>query len=461
MINDSQDIRVAHRLARSGLAFLQVLCGGLILCGLLSRATAEDKSAVPTSLGGISLFQLTTGFGEPTQIHPAIYQARSISNTTLVATSEGNVIIDTSLAQLAPLHKRILSQVNDLPVKAIILTHGHQDHTGGIGVWREPGTEVIAQRNFAKLLNYQGRLAPLFARRNSAQFNVANLRGVAKGNFGATIETTITFDESYTFRLGEVTFELYHTPGETEDHLSVWIPEYKAAFVGDNYYNSFPNVYSLRGTQPRSALDYVASLDKVLSWRPELVVPGHGEPIRGWDKINERLTRQRNAIQYVHDETVRGMNAGKDVYTLMQEIKLPPDLQVPEKYGSVAWSVRGIYEGYIGWFDGEAANMYAESPSEADAELVRLAGGPGKVALRADALLDEGRLVRSLRLANTALACEPRHELALRTRLAALEALLAKANNAIEQGWLRHAIRTTQTRIENLAKAETRLSKSD
>jgi alkyl sulfatase BDS1-like metallo-beta-lactamase superfamily hydrolase len=143
----------------------------------------------------------------------------------------------------------------------------------------------------------------------------------------------------------------------------VWVPRYKAAFVGDNLYDSFPNIYTLRGTQPRWALDYVAALNKVLELKPEIVLPSHGLPIMGSEKIVRRVTQYRDAIQYVHDATVAGMNAGKDVYSLMREVKLPPELDLGETYGKVAWSVRGIYEGYVGWFDRNPATMYSYSPA--------------------------------------------------------------------------------------------------
>jgi alkyl sulfatase BDS1-like metallo-beta-lactamase superfamily hydrolase len=159
--------------------------------------------------------------------------------------------------------------------------------------------------------------------------------------------------------LGGIRFELFSTPGETPDHLTVWVPTFKAAFIGDNYAGagipepmSFPNLYAIRGMKPRWALDWIHSIDKVLELNPEVVLDGHGQPIFGHQEITRRLTRYRDAIQYVHDETVKGMNAGKDVYTLMQEIKLPTKFNLSESFGKVSWSVRGIYDGYAGWFDG-------------------------------------------------------------------------------------------------------------
>ena len=97
------------------------------------------------------------------------------------------------------------------------------------------------------------------------------------------------------------------------------------------------------------------------------------------------MTRYRDAILYVHDETVKGMNAGKDVLTLMNEIKLPPNLDIGETYGRISWSVRGIYEGYVGWFDGNVSTMFGPA-SQGYGEIVKLAGGPNAVASRASDL---------------------------------------------------------------------------
>jgi glyoxylase-like metal-dependent hydrolase (beta-lactamase superfamily II) len=181
----------------------------------------------------------------------------------LIKTPAGNVIVDTSSATHAPRHKKLLQAENSGPIKYIILTHAHADHMGGIALWKEPGTEIIAQRNYVEFVHYVARLEGFFGPRNAAAFNrAAQAAGPWAGNFGGKVEPTILFDESYKFKLGGVEFQLFSTPGETPDHLTVWIPAYKAAFIGDNYYgittpepNSFPNLYAIRGTKPRWALD--------------------------------------------------------------------------------------------------------------------------------------------------------------------------------------------------------------
>src|SRR5262245_24953467 len=207
----------------------------------------------------------------PIKVNEAIYQAVGFGNTFMVTTSEGNVIIDTSNAIAAPHHVKLLKAENAGPIKYIILTHGHGDHTGGVPLWRQPDTRIIAQRNHVEFLNYQARLGGFFAIRNAAQFSLPTPSTPPwPGNYGATIAANVLFDDRYEFTLGGVKFEIFSTPGETPDHLTVWIPQYKAAFTGDNYYESFPNMYTLRGTEPRWALDYIRSLNKVLALEPEI-----------------------------------------------------------------------------------------------------------------------------------------------------------------------------------------------
>jgi alkyl sulfatase BDS1-like metallo-beta-lactamase superfamily hydrolase len=381
------------------------------------------------------------------KVHKSIYQAPGNGNTYMVTTPAGNVIIDTGLAEHAGEVKKSLRTVNSGPVKYIILTHGHEDHRGGVRIWKESGTEVIAQKNYGEFYSYQCRLAAFFAHRGAAQFKGKMNDTIPAGYYGAPLDATILFADKYEFELGGVKFELEHTPGETYDHVSVWIPQFKTVFTGDNYSLAFPAIYTLRGTKPRWALDYVESLNKVLSWKPELVLPGHGEALEGSGRIAEALSRLRDAIRYVHDETVRGMNEGKGVFQLMQEIKLPPGLQMDETYGTVAWSVRGIYEGYAGWFDGNPSNIYATPPSAVYETIVEMSGGPDAVAERADKMITNGEFVKALHLADIALEAKPENRAALRVRLAALEALEARSKNSMERGWLRYGIQATKKRF--------------
>ena len=143
------------------------------------------------------------------------------------------------------------------------------------------------------------------------------------------------------------------------------------------------------------------------------------------------------------------MNAGKDVYTLMREIKLPAALEVGESYGKLSWSIRGIYEGYVGWFDLNPATMYKTPPSAIYADLIRLAGGPEAVVKLAMERVDAGQPVEALRLTEVVLAGEPGNKAALETRLKALELLVSRCKNTNERGWLDYAVRTTKAKISD------------
>ena len=416
---------------------MRTLLALVLALGLATGAAAQPLGAnQPTAAGAGQTKPLEFAGGR-------ILQATGFGNTFMVTTQAGDVIIDTSLPMNARRHHDLLRAVSTAPIRDIILTHSHGDHTGGVSAWKEAGTHVVEQANSVEFRNYQARLEGFFAVRNAAQYNapVGALGGGARaanaypGDYAAPPLADVLFDKEYKFKLGDLTFDCLAMPGETPDMLNVWIPELKALFIGDNYYASFPNMYTLRGTPPRPALNYVESIDKVLALKPEIVLPSHGVPIVGAANVRRVLTQYRDAILYVHDATVRGMDQGKDAYTLMKEIKLPPELYVGEGYGAISWSVRGIYEGYAGWFDGDPATMYATAPTEAYAELVKIAGGATPVAARAEALVASDPAL-ALRLTSAALAAEPRNAAALTARRHALDRLLAASKNSNESGWL-------------------------
>lgn len=392
---------------------------------------------------------------KPVKINDAISMVPATGNVYLVKTAAGDVLIDTAIAEIAGEVKKILDSEPHGPIKYIILTHAHADHIGGISLWKQADTQVIAQRNYVEFVHYVARLEGFFAPRNAAAFNrAAQPMKPWAGNFGGSVDPTILFDESYKFTLGGVEFDLFSTPGETPDHLTVWLPAYKAAFIGDNYYgintpepNSFPNLYAIRGTKPRWALDWIKSLDTVLALKPEIVLNGHGEPIMGNAEITRRLGHYRDAIQYVHDETVKGMNAGKDVFTLMQEIKLPPSYDLTEIFGKVSWSVRGIYDGYAGWYDGNPTSMYELPASSVYPDLVKLAGGPEPLARLALEKIEAGQPVEALHLTDVILAFDQKNVPALNARIKAMEYLRQRTKNFVESGWLEYGIRLAKEKL--------------
>lgn len=394
------------------------------------------------------------------RIHDFVYMSTGCSNSYLVVTQDGNVVINTGMGFEAPHHRRLFREVDDGPIRFVVLTQGHVDHVGGVDLFREDGTQVIAQRNNAACQRDDERIEKFRRSRSFVFFDHIIRAAIEAARTGeaqtrqAKPRPTLLFDDRYEFTLGGVRFELLSVPGgETIDSLCVWLPDQRIAFTGNQLgplFPHFPNLYTIRGDKYRFADAYLDSLERVMALEPELLVTGHFEPIRGAGLIREELARLRDAVRHVHDATLQGMNDGKDVFTLMREIRLSPELAVGEGYGKVAWAVRAIWEGCGGWFQFRSTTELYEVPArDVYPEVAELAGGPGPLAARAARRVEAGEPLEALHLSEMALAAERQHRGALEARLAALELLLERSGgvNFWEVKWLRHRIAATQAAL--------------
>jgi alkyl sulfatase BDS1-like metallo-beta-lactamase superfamily hydrolase len=393
-------------------------------------------------------------------INDFIFCSEGNSNAYMVVTSEGRVVINTGMGFEAPIHKAYFDSIDSGPIRYVIFTQGHVDHVGGADHFREEGTELVAQANNPAHQRDDGRIAAFRARRSAFAFadSIARANAYIREHMDGAVspqaqpEPTLTFEDSYAFELGGLRFELIGVAGaETKDSLLVWLPEHRICFTGNVFgalFGHFPNLITMRGDRYRDALSYVETLDTLLALDAEMLVVGHHGPVVGAELIRSELTRMRGAVLHVHDETVRGMNQGKDVWTLMREVKLPPELEVGEGYGKISWSVRAIWENYAGWFHHEStAELYPVPPRSVSPDLVALAGGPDAVAEAARKKLEAGAAVEAIHLAEAASAADPRHRGAVEANLAAHAALLAGTDNFWESAWLRKEIGKLEKRL--------------
>jgi alkyl sulfatase BDS1-like metallo-beta-lactamase superfamily hydrolase len=192
-------------------------------------------------------------------------------------------------------------------------------------------------------------------------------------------------------------------------------------------------------------------VEAVRALAPELVITGHGEPIRGADKIRAALDTMHAAVSYLERETIAGMNAGKTVHELMNTIALPEALKIGEFHGKTSWVVRAIWEENAGWFHFEdgTTGLYGSPRSSVDKDIVELAGGVAPLAGRARTLVDGNEPLKALHLVDIALAIEPANAEALTIRKAALEQLAAAnpGSNLSQTMWLKAEIADAEGRL--------------
>jgi len=327
-----------------------------------------------------------------------------VSANTMIVGDDGVIIIDPG-QQIAGAEqvRAEFARVTDKPVRAIIYTHGHGDHTNGAAAFYESdaGIEVWARSNYgsemyrvaavglgggARPSNTQGFDLPpeqkigvgvaIPPERPPAGSGMVD--GVRPRQQPLRIAPTHTFSEDrVSLEIAGVEVQLVAAPGETADQLYVWLPEQRVVFAGDNFYQSWPNVYPLRGTARRSIRDWISSIDSMVQEDPLHVVGGHTTPIL--NNAAEVLTNYRDAMQWVHDRTIEGAKKYMTPDELVEYAALPAHLAeldyLADYYGSVWGTVRDIYAQDLGWFDGDPLNLHRESPLRQSERMAELVGG--------------------------------------------------------------------------------------
>lgn len=385
-----------------------------------------------------------------------IWMSPGLSNSYMLRTDEGRVVVNSGMGFEGPLHRQAYDEVDDSEIRALVFTQGHYDHVGGADHLRtDPDsplpTEVIAQENL-RVWRADNERLEAFRSRNAAfawmdaivaAMEHARDRGV--GDMAqARPEPTTTFADRLELDIGGRRIELVATPGgETFDALVAWLPDSRTLLTGNltgPLFGHVPNLVTIRGDRYRDALTYIDSLQVIADLQPERLLTGHFDPIEGADVIAEEVAVMCEAMQWVHDRTVDGMNAGRDVHSLMREISVPDNLDVGEGYGKTSWNVRAIWENYAGWFHHRSTTeLYGMAASGVAPDILQAAG--------ADALVDAARRrlgnaepVAALHLTDVVLAAEPEHPGARRVAADASSALLEDSANFWESAWLRRSI---------------------
>lgn len=340
------------------------------------------------------------------------------SNATLLIGHSSCILVDTlDSDQRAELLKREIARITDKPVKTIIYTHGHPDHRGGAGAFADTAEEIIAFAPRRPVLKYSDKISHILGLRGSRQFgymlsNEALItqglgpregHSCGQGKYAFLPPTTIYMQENIVTRhIDGITLQMVSAVGETDDQLFVWLPEQKVLCCGDTYYPCWPNLSAIRGSQYRDVSAWIDSLDAIRSYPIQTLLPGHGQALQGAEQIQIVLKNYRDAIESVLLQTLEGMDQGKTADELADCVKLPESLRdlpyLQEHYGTVAWSVRGIFDGYAGWFDGNPTHLNPLPPKQQADCMLQLLGGADQLLAAISNAIEDGQYQWAMQL---------------------------------------------------------------
>ena len=373
------------------------------------------------------LFEVTEG----------IYQLRGydLSNMTLIEGETGWIVVDPlTTRETASAAWDFAEQhiVNDKPITAVLFTHSHIDHFGGVqGLPLPEDVRVIAPAGFMDEATSENLMAgPAMGRRAVFMYGY-NLARSPRGHVGSglgksppagrygILEPTETVDHTgQKLTIDGVDFEFQYAPdSEAPAEFTFYLPEHRAFCGAEIVSRNLHNVYTPRGAKVRDALkwsNYIDEAAELFADRSKVLFNSHHWPVWGEQKINDFLTVQRDTYKYIHDQTLRMANQGYNPEEIAEQLELPPSLQKNFHnrgyYGTVSHNAKAVYQRYFGWFDGNPANLNPLPPEPAAERYVEFMGGADAVVQKARKTFDQGEYRWTAQVLNHVIFAEPDHE---------------------------------------------------
>ncbi|MBL6787321.1 MAG: MBL fold metallo-hydrolase [PS1 clade bacterium] len=377
------------------------------------------------------------------QVTDRIYQVRGfdLANMTLIEGDTGWIIVDplTATETVRAAMKVVDEHLGKRPVKAILSTHSHADHFGGIRalaneedlasgkirfvapenfVQETASENVIAGNAMGRRASYMfGNLLPSTTKGN---VDSGLGKGVAFGTISLLTPTDTISATGQKLVLDGVTFEFQHTPGaEAPAEFIFYLPELNALCLAEEVNAVMHNLYTPRGAKTRDALIWSRHLTDTLELygdRMDLAFGSHHWPRWGREEAKEYIAKQRDMYRFMHDQAVRLMNGGHTPTEISNMLDLPPSLRQEfynrNYYGTVSHNVRAVYNFYLGYFDAIPANLNPMAPVERGKKYVALAGGADGVMEKATVAFETGEYRWVAELLNHLVFADPENEAA-------------------------------------------------
>ena len=435
----------------------------------------------------------------------------ALANVIFVVGDDALIVIDTTESKEGGEaawadFRKAAPHANALPVRAVVYTHNHSDHIGGVRAFADEArvksgeTWIIAHASLMEVVvNNAALVGPILSTRSAYSFG-ALLPVAAEGNVNAGIgpilargkstflAPTHTFKDRWDVTLAGVRFEFIYAPSEADDEIIACLPDLKVLLSAEVIQGEcFANVHTIRGTRYRDPVQWVRTIDMMRELvergsarvttgaadahagavlenaapasrsarAVDFMVPAHGRPVAGNANIAELLTAYRDAIAFTHDQAVRFINKGYTPDELAETLPaLPPHLAahawLGEYYGTVKHSVRQVFSGQLGWFDGDPATLDPLPRAERARRLVALMGGTARVQTEAQAALDGGDARWAAELASYLVRIDTKDAAAKQLKAAALRVMGFASDNVNWRNWMLTAAHELEGKYEQL-----------
>ena len=392
------------------------------------------------------------------ELDDGLLYVKSVASVSALDTGDGLVMLDTGgFFDVDHVHEAVRSWRAD-PLAAAVFSHHHVDHIFGTKRFEEEATSngweqpvVYAHEEMPHHFDRYAKTAGWNGAINSRQFGLGLMDLQWPTEFR---QPDVMYSDAVTFERGDLTFELRHARGETDDATWTWVPERKILHPGDLFIWAVPNAGNPQKVQ-RYLSDWATALREMAALGPETMLAGHGLPIFGRDRVVAALTDTADLLDSVEAQTIELMNLGKPLDEVIHTVEIPPHLldkpYLRPVYDHPQFLVRNVWRRYGGWYDGEPDNLLPAPRAQQAREWVTLAGGVGAVLDRVRALVGEGDLRLACHLLEFAVLSEPESREAHEVRSEVYRARSAQQESSMARNILAHAALSSEQGLRDHA----------